>query len=175
MTKEIGTLNELNVFPGDVLKCIHAAGGVVEGVEYTITEDYTIEEYTINGHPISEVNCSEFQVVSRASAGLPKLWKNMTPEEKGALLLARHEGKVIEGFWDGCWEECDEVHKFAFARFVAYRVKPEPVVETVALYNDPNGGWSFYEDSGTYKISHRITFDLIDGKPDCNSIKMEEI
>ena len=97
----------------------------------------------------------------------------MTPEEKGALLLARHEGKVIEGFWDGCWEECDEVHKFAFARFVAYRVKPEPVVETVVIYTgNVNGEWAPYEDLDD---THRITFDLIDGKPDCNSIKMKEI
>jgi hypothetical protein len=60
----------------------------------------------------------------------PKLWKDMTREEKGALLLAEHEGKVIEAFgvsypdvWyetDPCWDdECP------------YRIKPEPKRETV--------------------------------------------
>lgn len=27
-----------------------------------------------------------------------KLWRDMTPEEKGALLLAKHEGKRIQCF-----------------------------------------------------------------------------
>jgi hypothetical protein len=41
-----------------------------------------------------------WRIVSRAPAA-PKLWRDMTPEEKGALLLAAHEGKVIE--YDGAW------------------------------------------------------------------------
>lgn len=66
----------------------------------------------------------------------PTLWRDMTDAEKGALLLAHHQGKVIEwngvsekkGEWIG-WDECDEDclwdggfdgHGFA------YRIKPEP-------------------------------------------------
>ena len=106
----------------------------------------------------------------------PKLWKDMTPEEKGALLLAYHEGKTIEGFWDGCWQECDQVHKFAFAINVPYRVKPEPVVETVTMYTGtPISHWGWTADSCSTDRTHRITFDLIDGKPDCNSVKMESL
>ena len=44
----------------------------------------------------------------------------------------------------------------------AYRVRPEPKIETVTLVN-------FHETAR----SHRITFILIDGKPDPASIKME--
>jgi len=56
----------------------------------------------------------------------PTLWRDMTPEQKGALLLDHHEGKEIEYYaftyneWeivaDGLpnWGECE-----------AYRVKPE--------------------------------------------------
>ena len=110
----------------------------------------------------------------------PKLWKDMTPEEKGALLLAHHEGKEIEwsstdgpNMWcDGKWRPCNAVGKFPE---YAYRVKPEPVVETVTLFGQAGFCWAFshlQEDDGD---THRITFDLVDGKPDCNSIKMEEI
>ena len=110
----------------------------------------------------------------------PTLWRDMTPEEKGALLLAHHEGKAIEAWmyedkWLALEPEWDEHN--------SYRIKPssdsyavlEPKVEVVVLENDRNGGWSFYEDSGTYKNTHRITFNTIDGKPDPASIKMEEI
>jgi len=32
-----------------------------------------------------------------------------------------------------------------------------------------------YVSSGTTGATHRITFDVIDGKPDCASIRMEEL
>lgn len=103
----------------------------------------------------------------------PKTWGKMTPEEKGALLLARHEGKEIQvdlatDSWitvsEPTWHEC-----------YAYRVKPEPMRETVRLSGQVylDGQWAFgTEDKGD---THRITFDTIDGKPDCASIRMEEI
>lgn len=63
----------------------------------------------------------------------PKLWRDMTPEEKGALLLAHHEGKRIQIYraldkmWEliksPCWSECH-----------AYRVHPEPKREMVDLH-----------------------------------------
>jgi hypothetical protein len=42
----------------------------------------------------------------------PKIWRDMTPEEKGALLLGWHEGKVIEAFgvsYPDMWCEDDPV------------------------------------------------------------------
>lgn len=167
MSKEIGTLKELKVKPGDVVECIHGAGGVMEGSYYKITGDYKI-----NGHPIREVNCSEFQVVSRASeapADYPKLWKDMTPEEKGALLLADYEGKTIQ-YYDKLWHVAPVG---VFRDKFAYRVKPEPYHKQVALYFGELRVGALVSRVRT--DTHRITFDLIDGKPDCNSIKMEEI
>lgn len=35
------------------------------------------------------------------------------------------------------------------------------------------GAWAI--DTHEMNHTHRITFDLIDGKPDCGSIKMEKI
>ena len=59
-----------------------------------------------------------------------KLWKDMTPEEKGALLLAYHEGKVIEHtLWSGNgWFEIrkDYEGRVGWYDDLAYRVKPEP-------------------------------------------------
>jgi len=107
----------------------------------------------------------------------PKLWRDMTPEEKGALLLADHEGKVIEAHepFDKEWFKA----RPAWFENTAYRVRPEPEPEreTVVLYGGGNqrhgGTWAF--DYQTSKSTHRLTFDLIGGKPDCASIRMEEL
>ena len=120
-----------------------------------------------------------------------KLWKDMTPEEKGALLLASHEGKVIEwcyGFCEpltfhvngssdkGGMEPCWDPKCY-------YRVKPEPVVKEVVMYAGAverlhvrhliSYSWVADEyDTPTITDTHKITFNLVDGEPDCNSIKM---
>lgn len=108
----------------------------------------------------------------------PTLWRDMTPEEKGTLLLAHHEGKDIEyaasassyagrTAWYGTYP--------AWEDGCAYRIKPEPKPkrEVVRLAGsiDTSGNWSFYMD----EVSHKITFDVIDGKPDPSSIKIEEV
>jgi hypothetical protein len=83
----------------------------------------------------------------------PKLWKDMTPEEKLTLLLARDEGKVIQTIYDlesknPTWE--DNLYP-AWSSVCAYRVKPaEPVVETVELCVD----------------GHKITLTYRDGVVD---------
>lgn len=106
-----------------------------------------------------------------------KLWKDMTPEEKGALLLASHEGETLQ-YWKrgtGGWEDCLSVviHNNEF-----YRVKPKPVVKEVVFY----GMASKHQEEGLNPFpigftrvstdTHKITFNLVDGDPDCNSIKM---
>jgi len=50
-------------------------------------------------------------------------------------------------------------------------MKPEPVRETIELC----GKGRVFEDRQLPSDTHRITFDLIDGKPDCSSIKMEKL
>jgi hypothetical protein len=56
----------------------------------------------------------------------------------------------------------------------AYRVKPAPIRETVTMYVGAGSKWvgsrSKWEED-----THRITFDLIEGKPERDSIKMEEL
>ena len=105
----------------------------------------------------------------------PKLWKDMSPEEKGALLLAHHEGKITQFWYSGMKGWTDNAgHPPNWFKDTAYRVKPEPVVETVSRYSSSQDYWRFTARKCS-RGTHRITFDLVDGKPDCNSVKMEEI
>lgn len=103
-----------------------------------------------------------------------KPWGELTDAEKGALLLAHQEGKQIEvlAFWrePGRWETTG---KPVWGGCYKYRVKPEPVVETVTLVGDRH---AFSLPELRVKTdTHRITFDLIDGEPDCSSISMEPV
>jgi hypothetical protein len=101
----------------------------------------------------------------------PTMWQDMTPEEKGALLLAHHDGKEIQWTYEGWfeWGNALTVENSLWKNFCAYRVSPKPVVETVVL--------CYRRDSGMVK--NRIgTINLIDGKPDMASIidtKTEEL
>ena len=100
----------------------------------------------------------------------PRPWKDLTPEEKGALLLAHHEGGQLQRYckfrdeWVDSSLEAGEQH--------TYRINPEPKRETVTLYGDTF--YDFSDVEGCYP-EYRITFDLVDGVPDCTSIKMEEV
>ena len=103
----------------------------------------------------------------------PKLWCDMTPEEKGALLLAHHEGKVIECSMcrTSDWFVMGEP---SWTSSNAYRIRPEPKRETVTKLMHCKDGYPFIAD-GMSNPTHRITFDLIDGRPDTGSIRMEEL
>lgn len=167
MTKEVGTLAEIGAKPGDVVEwpgigeyLVLNSGGVVSKVSGGLLKDGM--DYPGN----------RFRIVSRAEE-TPKLWRDMTPEEKGALLLAMHDGLKVEFCSAGKWLE----KKFMpFLDDHAYRIKPEPKVETVTLMTAKVYDWISEPESGCgSQNTHRITFNLIDGEPDCNSIKMEKL
>ena len=115
----------------------------------------------------------------------PKLWRDMTPQEKGALLLAEHEGKAIEvfgGAYPYRWYEDYPV----WDDDAAYRIKPEPEPERetvtaklcidaygTSLHMRPDPRDNFYY--GDHCFYFTLTFDVIDGKPDPASIKTEEM
>lgn len=175
---EVGTLKELGVGVGDVVECVgwsYSDGseiGVYTGLHWKIYANHP-KGYcgmcAVCKHGYTRIDEGMlFRIISRAT---PKLWRDMTPEEKGALLLAAHEGKVIENRNEEV--EWGVVEYPAWYDYVSYRIKPEPKVETVTLYGKPDTchSWDVYCDGDT----HRITFNLIDGKPDCASVKMEEL
>lgn len=102
-----------------------------------------------------------------------KPWKDMSPEEKGALLLAHHEGKVIEA--RDPYNKADTWEKVILPNWTssfAYRVKP--VVKEVLLegFVDHERWYNGRKSPG---VNYKITFNLVDGEPDCSSIKMEKL
>ena len=101
----------------------------------------------------------------------------MSPEEKGALLLAHYEGKVIQIAWiASCSGEkvwLDQPSP-AWDNFCAYRVKP-PAEKVVIFTSITDSPWGCTADTSPKGRTHKITFDTIDGEPDCTSIKMEKL
>jgi len=88
----------------------------------------------------------------------PTVWGDMTPEQKGALLLAEHEGKTIDTWIEGGWTKCLDP---MWRDDCAYRIKPDPVVETRGVY---------VAATPPIKIG---TINLIDGTPDPATLNLE--
>ena len=113
-------------------------------------------------------------IVAEWAEKTPKRWGDMTSEEKGALLLAHHEGKVIEVRAENCdiWYIRENPN---WSENGIFRIRHEPVVETVVMHGEQSycGFWGF--DTGSNTAEYRITFDTIDGEPDCASIRMEKL
>lgn len=165
---QTGTLKELGVKVGDVVECL--GNWDVKG-SYNIGSEYTVGGVDGQGFDIMVGETyGSFHIVSRATDATPTLWRDMTPEEKGALLLAKHEGKEIE-----VWSRTEWVVLHGCAGiegYHAYRIKPKPVVDNVTTWFKADWGYcSKYKDGAT----HNITFNTINGKPDTASIKMEEL
>jgi len=139
---QIGTLKELNVKPGDQVKWLGAkeeAMGIMTVISaHVIPEEsgsaFTGEvraELTEYGRGIFG-DAEKFRIVSRATI----LWGDMTPEEKGALLLAHHEKPgSVEFLYADEWVTSEHL---GWLDDTAYRIKPEAVV------HEPI--WGFYED-----------------------------
>jgi hypothetical protein len=104
----------------------------------------------------------------------PKTWGEMTDAEKGALLLAHHEGKLIEAYTSDGWRKVSNNIGFSGMK---YRVRPEPKRDTVEMTCgiSPRGFWCAGSEKSEHFDTHRITFDTIDGDPDCDSIRMEAL
>ena len=172
MTEETGTLAELNVQPGDVVECVQL--GVKANNHYvTVGRQYEIQGngwFIDNEGDLCFGHSNIFRLVSRATL---KTWGEMTDEEKGALLLAEHRGEVVE--WIDPSNKNDKWDREGFAiglPVMAYRVRPPELKrETVCCWWN---GHNIHRKNHTDR-THRITFDLIDGKPDCASIRMEEL
>jgi|GEM_PF-6690131 len=162
MTEETGTLAELNVKPRDVVEWIRY------GMRHTIITSEKVTKGTWAGQIKADLSDygygifgdEIFRIVSRASDTTPKTWGEMTDEEKGALLLAYHEGKVIEFYCYGRWINTNgDIWHHAHAH--AYRVRPpEPKRETVTLYGCVAEWGQASKPCG--EDTHRITMPLLD-------------
>lgn len=127
MTK-IGTLKELGVQPGDVVECVLglSSASISIGGKYVIEIDPTDGEISYRDDDGDWCDLFEdvFRIISRATE-TTKLWRDMTPEEKCALLLAHHDGKVIEWVSGGKVRRSNEGYTPLWGDIYAYRVKPE--------------------------------------------------
>lgn len=171
MTKEVGTLREIGARMGDIVELI--ALNVEEyqddvGTHWTVNNNCDAENYS--GEIVYAKNDKRigrmWRIIRRASHP----FNTLTAEEKGAFLLANHEGKIIEMSLDGVnWERSYTPQWIGSA---CYRVKADEVKEVVIYSMSDLTTWLDKE----YGLdTHRITFNLVNGKPDCASVKMEEI
>jgi hypothetical protein len=161
MKIEVGKKYELN--NGDIVECTGTS-------EYGAKYGYG--SFILGGmyyHEDGRFGCAglyhSFSVkrehISRA-AQTPTLWRDMTDAEKGALLLAKFEGKDIEQFQYIRWVM---VTPPVWSDNWAYRIKPTPNVEQCAVRLVGN-------DTGDVYYG---TINLVDGTPDPTSIKMAAV
>lgn len=170
---QTGTLKELNVKPGDVVECIRGGGrpAIIVG-----ENGDTVYKYKSgNGMPISWA-VETYKIISRAATrdpeltspygdnnhplpdNKPKTWGEMTDAEKGALLLAEHEGVLIEAHDSEDWYITSEP---SFANGIAYRIRPHLPLEKDKVYELEDGqeweclfvrgdnAWLSYSSNGT--------------------------
>lgn len=95
-----------------------------------------------------------------------KLWGALTNAEKGALLLAAHEGKKIEfcaksGVWTRVWRNCIP----NWSDKIAYRISPEPVVENITLYGGYDGKFEYFDSEPAPKDTRKLTLPMKEGEP----------
>jgi len=109
--KDVGTLQELGVKAGDVVGCKGDLYDIVLVTNETkhprihlceIGKLYALSRDGRKHQSVDESFITQWVIISRATP-TPKLWRDMTPEEKGALMLAAHEGKVIEWSYGLPW------------------------------------------------------------------------
>ena len=148
---EVGTLKELDVKPGDVV------GLVWNGILKEYSDEFKTIDDNGNYPARGDYEGHKFRTISRSSDA-PKTWGEMTNAEKGALLLAAHEGKVIE--WSGMGRKWKE-DKPRWISNLYYRVRPEPKRETKR-----HKVWAHGEGRDT-------EFEVVDGKVDWSTFKIK--
>jgi hypothetical protein len=156
------TFAELGYNVGDTVRCVCK--------EYVLVQT--------NGEPTTRGGYNglggEWELVSRAGSTDAddeyQIWADMTPEAQGALLLAEHNGKIIEDFDGFDWG----VSAFSgWYDHIKYRVKPaEPVVVTHELFGQQK---SFWRGPQAKSDTHKMSYNTIDDVIDCASVKMMEI
>lgn len=101
-------------------------------------------------------------------------WGKWSEEAQKEVVWAAHRGKEVQFcHTNGVWMLALPPD---WGGSIAYRIRPEPKRETLTIIGFRCGRdcWVFTE-ARHQKDTHAITFDVIDGQPDCASIKMEEL
>lgn len=165
--RKVGTLRQIGARVGDVVG-IHSEKYKVREYDNSISRSWTLE--CDNGVTFKQYGeDQDWRIIRRAA----RQFNTLTAEEKGDLIMAHVDEKIIEVSLDGgaTWERC---YTPLWVGSACYRVKPD-VTERVSIRSSyPFAGW-VSEEYGNIDDTHRITFQTVNGKPDCNSIRMEEL
>lgn len=167
MTQKAGALRSLNIKPGDVVECVAAfTDFFTTGKHYTVTErGHLIDDEGDEWLPGSKT----FRVVSRASDA-PKLLRDMTDAEIGALVRAYYSGAVLE-VWIPRLKKWDlELDRPFQCLDDAYRIKPTR--ETVTIAIDGDGDVMGAEHPSD---EYRVQFDRVDGVIDRSTLRWEDV
>jgi len=165
------TFAELGYKVGDTVRCVDNKSCRF----YTTGKKYVLEG-SVDSRPTIKGDQNGFsatwELLSRAVSPVAAddkypIWGDMKPEEQGALLLAKHNGKNIELFCHDKWVNVDDPIFYSDDK---YRVKPaEPVVVTHELFGQQK---SFWRGPQAKSDTHKMSYNTIDGVIDCASVKM---
>jgi hypothetical protein len=176
------TLKDLDLRPGDVVEPQYKLGHYY----YTVNEAGLL----CHGEPLFPLS-SDYQkggcyytsgvswkLISRAPRLQP--WSQLPDKEKVELLVAQNKGKQLEVSRDNGVTWCEGT-LWSGIDFLYYRVQPPPprlpVVKEITQGWKTNVRGEFQPMSAdhTQRATHKVTFTVTDGQPDCNSIKMEKL
>lgn len=143
---ETKPMSEWNPQPGDVF-------GWVTG-DYEFKQVIPLGE-TFEGEYQCCIAIFDKEKVSLISRASPTKFCDLTDAEKGALLLAWHNGEYIEGFICGSWHEA-----LAILDRLPYRIKPRPVVV------------QFNDTIEVHGENHPAYYSTIDGKVDWSTFTL---
>jgi len=167
------TFLELCYNVGDTVRCVDSWMNYMIDKTYKLIPDETGAPRTNSGY---NGYSGTWELVSRAGSTDADdgylIWGDMTPEAQGALLLAEHNGAVVQEWNDGwkLWQITDCSSRYNDTK---YRVQPaDPVVVTHEVFGRHDLFWYFMEYE---QDTHKITYNTIDGVVDCSSVKMVEI
>jgi hypothetical protein len=150
-------LDELNLKDGDIVQSVYSNRRYM--VQDSKTKLVEIRESGLEDRPYtvafdsasSKAWVLEFSAM--AAEETIKKWIDMSDKEQGALLLARHKGKIIQSLQTGGWKDCVPL----WNPWNSYRVKPETAKKDLMVSVD-----GLFEKIGTIEVT--------DGKYDQSSI-----
>jgi hypothetical protein len=174
-------LSEFDLKPGDKVRLVGWVDGESDdrNLVYTYYEKHPTME-GINFPVVVRDNFFWVDVRSRIALyeKLDNCWDNLSESEKTEILIAWDRGDTIE------WSSTGKVWSFKtegrFAPKNYYRIRPrKKLVELHGYYlEDDNGSHNCLFDAGNPVLkddTHKITFEVVDGKPVLESIRLEEI
>lgn len=166
MPQETGTLAELDVKPGDVVKWNGSDSPYTAQEMPDPNDKRKLWAKNDGGWIGDEARC---RIISRATQpDKPKTWGEMTDAEK----LAQEWTVCTYEAWQNLDLDAYEAKEVVGADLFVYRIKPEPVVETVTLHGRkyitdtfPQGVWDMDRNDKQPGDTHALTFTTRDGEP----------